>query len=161
MRFNTHDRTPRPKTSTLVKALFLISGGLLAVLLSFFAVYASITVKSVAPAVLVLPLPLLAILNLLTISDMKKAYVETTGDSITAVDHYFGVKKEKMIPKQEVFSTEILPGGAWRTRGLGFPLFNYIVFRDREGKYLCKVFYTPETMQYFEQYLKQSEENQA
>lgn len=161
MRFNTHDRTPRPNMSKTMKILFLINGGLIAAWLSFFAVYASITVKSIAPAVVVLPLPLLAAFILLTVSDMKKAYVEEAGDSVTVVDYYFGVKKEKTVPKRVIFQTEILPGGSWKTRGVGFPLCNYIVFEDREGKYLFKVFCTPETMRYFEQYLRRREEDRV
>ena len=154
MRFHTHDRTPRPKMSKLLKALFLISGGLLGGFFLFFAVYASITIKSIAPALIVAEIPLLAVLILIGIRDMNRAYVEINGDSIDVVDYYCFVKRKKSVSIQEIARMEILSRGSRKMRGLAYPLCSYLVFWDREGKYLFKLFYTPETMQYFEQLLK-------
>lgn len=140
--------------SKLLKALFLISGGLLGGFFLFFSVYASITIKSIAPALIVAEIPLLAVLILIGIRDMNRAYVEINGDSIDVVDYYCFVKKEKTVSIQEIARMEILSRGSWKMRGLANPLYSYLVFWDREGKYLFKVFNTPETMQYFEQLLK-------
>ena len=140
--------------SKLLKLLFLINGGLLGGLILFFAVYASITIKSFAPVLIVFGLSLLAASVLIGIRDMNHAYVEINGDSIDVVDYYCFVKREKMFSIQDIAHMEILSRGSWKMRGLAYPLCSYLVFSDRKGKYLFKVFYTPETMQYFEQCLK-------
>ena len=154
MRFNTHDRTPRPKMSKLLKILFLINGGLLGGVFSFSAVYCSITVKSIVPAVvIILPLLLIAVFVLIMIIAMKNAYIEVRADSITVVDYFVG-RREKTIPVQSISSAEILAGSSGRVSGFRFPFLSYLVFRDCEGKYLFKVICTPERAQYFERYLK-------
>ena len=96
MKLNTHDRTPRPKNSKLIKGLFLFCWLLIFsifCLLSFACFYYA---KSIVGGISVLLIPILMTAILLThIKDMERAYVEIIDDEISVVDYYWGVKKEK------------------------------------------------------------------
>lgn len=54
MRFNTHDRTPRPKTKKSLKILFGFMTGLFLGMFLFMAVVCSLEINSFVPAVVIL-----------------------------------------------------------------------------------------------------------
>ncbi len=96
MKLNTHDRTPRPKNSKLVKGLFIFCGILIYSifgLLSFACIYYAQSMIG-GIAVILIPIWLTAIIRI-PINDMEKAYVEIKDDGIYVVDYYWGIKKRK------------------------------------------------------------------
>lgn len=157
MRFNTHDRTPRPKTKKSLKILFCFLTGLFLGLFLFSAVVCSLEINSILPAVVILtPTILLTTLIAFDITDMSKAYVEIVKDKITVIDYYFNIRKEKIFFIQDIAYAEILLHSSMHVRGKRHGHgFSYIVFRDKNDKYMFKVLCTPESKQFFANYIKQ------
>ena len=83
MKLNTHDRTPRPKNSKLVKGLLVLCGTLsfsVFGLISFACFYYA---QSIIGGVFVILIPvLLTAIILVSIKDMEKAYVEIKENEI-------------------------------------------------------------------------------
>ena len=81
--------------------------------------------------VILIPIALTAII-LLHIKDMEKAYVEIKEDVIYVVDYYWGIKKEKHIPRSDITSAEICIGYSHKVKGYRFSFagMRYIVFRN-------------------------------
>lgn len=155
MRFHTHDRTPKTKMAKSAKAMLAVGFGLIFALFVFVAMVCSLCTNSIAPAVLILtPVFVLAILFTIVQKDMAKAFVEINNDTITVVDYYFGIKKEKSFLIHDIANAEILIGYSMRVRGYRYSNggCSYIVIRDNNGKYLFKIICVPETKQFFEKY---------
>ena len=154
MRFNTHDRTPRPKTGKLIKTLLAIC---MILVFSIFALGAFASVyyehNIIAGIIIILiPFAMTAIGSIL-ITDMLRAYVEIIDDSIVIVDYYFGIKKEKHYTFQDIESVKAELGYSFHTRGYRMRgIVQYLVFRGHKNKYLFKVAYFPETKEFFEKY---------
>ena len=109
------------------------------------------------PAVLIIgPFIVPAIIIFVTLKDMDRAYVEISDQRITVADYCFGVEQKKVFSMQDIASAEILPGSSLRLRGYRYDQMGsaYIVFRDRNGKYMFKILCVPETRQYFAGYLE-------
>ena len=158
MRFNTHNRTPKIKTKKSVKIMLTIGFGLIISLFLFMAIVCSLYINSVMPAVLILtPVLVLAILIAVSQKDMDRAFIEIVDDVITVTDYYFGIKKEKTFSMQDIGYTEVLIGSSMRIRGYRYSNagMTYIVFRDGNGKYMFKIICTPETKEFFKDYMKQ------
>ena len=156
MKLNTHDRTPRPQNSKLIKGLFVLCGVLMYSifgLLSFACFYYA---RSIFGGIFVMLIPIaLTAIILLHIKDMEKAYVEIKEDVIYVVDYYWGIKKEKHISRSDITSAEICIGYSCKVKGYRFSFggMRYIVFRNNK-KYLFKIIYLPETEEIFKQYLQ-------
>ena len=156
MKLNTHDRTPRPEDSKLIKGLFVLSSVLMYSifgLLSFACFYYA---NSFAGGVCVILIPaLLTIVVLIRIKDMEKAYVEIKGNVIYVVDYYWGVKKEQRFSFSDITSTEICVGYSNKVKGYrySFAGMRYIVFNQGE-KYLFKIICLPETKEIFGQFIR-------
>ena len=123
----------------------------------FMAVFLSIEVKSVTPAlVILLPFSALALWIHVITRDMEKAYVEITGDTITVVDYYYGVRKEKQFRTCDIVSTELLSGYSLRVRGYRHSYMGicYRIFRGEKGRYLFKLIDIPESSACFQRYLE-------
>ena len=157
MRFNTHDRTPKPKTKKSLKILLGFTGGLFLGMFLFMAVACSSEINSILPAVVILiPSILLTALIIFDLTDMSKAYIEIIEDKITVTDYYFNIRKEKNFFIQDIAYAEILRHSSMRVRGKRYVNgFSYIVFRNKNDKYMFKVLYTPESEQFFANYIKQ------
>ena len=158
MRFNTHDRTPKIKMAKSVKIMLAVGVGMIVVFLVFAVISCSFYANRIAPAVLMLtPMFVLAILLVMIQRDMAKAFVEINNDTITVVDYYFGIKKEKIFLSHDIANTEIIIGYSMRVRGYRYTSggCSYIVFRGDNGKYLFKIMYVPETKQFLEKYFNQ------
>ena len=157
MRFNTHDRTPKIETKKSVKIMLAFGFGLIIALFLFMAVVCSLYINSIMPALVILvPVLVLAILIVLTQMDMDKAYVEIVDDMIVVTDYYFGIKVEKVFSIRDIATAETLIGYSMRVRGYRYSIAGspYIVFRDKNRKYMFKVICVPETKQFFGRYLK-------
>lgn len=156
MRFNTHTRTPKPPLPKSVKIMLVVECVFLPAIFVVVSIAASFYTNSVFPAVLILtPVFTLTALFLVTQQDMERAYIEINGDTICAVDYYFGIKKEKSFLIQDIADAEIVLGYSWRIHGYRYSMcgYTYIVFRNNTGKYLFKVLCVPETKQFFDKYL--------
>ena len=155
MRFHTHDRTPKTKMAKSVKVMLAVAFGLMSALFVFLAMVCSLCTNSIAPAVLILtPVFVLAVLFTMVQKDMAKAYVEMNNDTITVVDYYFGIKKEKSFLIHDITNAEMIMGYSMRVRGYRYSYggCSYIVIRGNNGKYLFKIICVPETKQFFEKY---------
>lgn len=156
MKLNTHDRTPRPKTSKLIKGLFLFCGILLYSMFGLGAFVCFYYAQSIICGITVILIPiLLTAIILISISDMEKAYVEIKDHDIDVVDYYWGIKKEKHISFSDITSAEIHMGYSNKVKGCRFCIagIRYIVFRQ-DKKYLFKIIYLPETEEIFKQYIR-------
>ena len=156
MKLNTHDRTPRPRNSRLINALFVVCGILI------FGIFGSLSfacfyyAQSIVGGILVIFIPiLLTAIILVHIKDMKKAYVEITESGIYVADYYWGIKKEKHIAYSGITSAEIHLGYSYKVKGYRFSNIGmrYIVFK-KDHKYLFKIIALPETEELFKKYLK-------
>ena len=146
MRFNTHSRTPKNKTPKSVKLMLIGECGLLLAIFAFMAIVCSLYINSVAPAVLIItPVFILTAIFLVTQKDMEKEYIEINDDTISVVDYYFGIKKEKSFLIQDIANAEIVNGYSMRVHGYMYSMCGstYIVFRDNNDKYLFKVLCVP------------------
>ena len=155
MKLNTHDRTPRPKNSKLIKVLLVLCAILMFGifgLLSFACFYYA---KSFIGGISVILIPiLLTVIILIYIKDIEKAYIEIKENEIYVVDYYWGVKKEQRFSFSDITSAEICIGYSHKVKGyrLSFAGMRYIVFK-KDNKYLFKIIYLPETEKIFKQYL--------
>ncbi len=156
MKLNTHDRTPRPENSKLIKGLLILCGILIYSifgLLSFACFYYAQSMIG-GIAVILIPTSLTAII-LIHINDMEKAYIEIKDNDIYVVDYYWGIKKEKHISFSDITSAEIHIGYSNKVKGYRFRIagMRYIVFKQ-DKKYLFKIIYLPETEEIFKQYIR-------
>ena len=147
MKLNTHDRTPRPQNSKLIKGLFVLCCVLMYSifgLLSFACFYYA---KSIVGGISVILLPILMTAIILThIKDIERAYIEIQGNEIYVVDYYWGIKKEQRFSFSDITSAEIYSGYSHKVKGyrLSFAGMRYIVFK-KDNKYLFKIICLPET----------------
>ena len=154
MKLNTHDRTPRPKNSNLIKALFWLNAVLIYGMFGMGSFACFYYAQSVVGGITVMLLPFLMTAGILIpIKNMEKAYVEIKEDEIRVVDYYCGIKKEKHISVSDITSAKVLPGSSFKVKGVRIPQISYIVFRNNK-KYLFKIIYLPETEEIFKQYLQ-------
>ena len=157
MIFNTHDRTPKIKTGNAIKITLISVFGFMGVFFLFFAVYTSVFIQSILPAVIILiPIALIVAFVIVTTVDMNKAYVQIDGECITVVNYYFFVRKEKRFKFDEIKTAEIVPGMSLRVRGYRESSMgaSYIVFRNSDNKYLFKIINCPETNEFFVKYFQ-------
>ena len=154
MRFNTHDRTPRPKTGKLIKFLFAVCYILtfsIFVMGAFACIYYAHNII-VGIIMILLPLILTAFVAII-ITDMQRAYVEIIDDSIVVVDYYFGIRKEKRYTFKDIEKVKVELGYSFHTKGYCMRgIITYLVFRGQKNKYLFKVANFPETKEFFEKY---------
>jgi hypothetical protein len=156
MRFNTHNATPKIENQKSVKIILAICYSLVIALFLFMAIACSLYASSIMPAVVILtPFSLLTALIVTIQKDMGRAYVEVLSNTIAVVDYYLGIKKEKIFLKDDIASVDIQIGYSLQVRGYRYTNagMTYIVFRDNNAKYLFKIICTPETKEYFNDYL--------
>ncbi len=156
MKLNTHDRTPRPKNSILIKGLFVLCGVLMYGIFGLVSFACFYYAKSIVGGILVILVPILMTAIIFThIKDIERAYVEIIENEIYVVDYYWGVKKEKHISFSDITSAEICLGYSHKVKGyrLCFAGMRYIVFK-KDNKYLFKIICLPETEEIFKQYLQ-------
>ena len=158
MKLNTHDRTPRPKPlkSKLEIVLWVISAILICSFcgITIFAGFAYAETP-LAGVFLILLYAAMAIMILIPIKDIEKAYVEINANNIHIVDYYCGIKKEKLFSFSDITSAEICIGNSLKVKGYRISEMGiqYIVFRNGK-KYLFKIIHLPETEEIFKQYLQ-------
>ena len=159
MKFNTHNRTPKIETKKSVKILLYAGFGMVIVLFLFVAIVCSVYINSVMPAVVILaPIILIAMFIIITQKDMDKAFVEVVNGAITVTDYYFGIKKEKVFSAHNIGCADIFPGYSMRVRGYRYSNVGttYIVFFDKNGRYMFKILCVLETKEFFGAYLNSS-----
>ena len=156
MKLNTHDRTPRPENSKLIKGLFVLCGVLMYSIFGLGSFACFYYAKSIVGGIFIILIPVLMTALILThIKDMERAYVEINENEIHIVDYYWGIKKEKHISYADITSAEIHIGYSHKVRGYrwSFAGMQYIVFK-KDNKYLFKIIHLPETEEIFKQYLR-------
>ena len=156
MKLNTHDRTPRPENSKLIKGLFVLCGVLMYSIFGFVSFACFYYANSIAGGILVIMIPVLMTAIIFThIKDIERSYVEIQGNEIYVVDYYWGIKKEHRFSFFDITSAEICIGYSHKVKGyrLSFAGMRYIVFRNNK-KYLFKIIYLPETEEIFKKYLQ-------
>ena len=148
MKLYTHSTTPRPTMSKLLKILFLISAFLIYGMFALGAFACFFYGNSIAGGIMVIAIPIVmtAILFII-LSDINKAYIEFSDDDIRVVDYYFGIEKSKHYSKKEVCGYEIALGYSMKVRGyrISAGATQYIIFKDKNKKYLFKIFYHEQT----------------
>lgn len=156
MKLNTHDRTPRPENSKLIKGLLILCGILIYGIFGLMSFACFYYAQSMIGGISVILIPiLLTAIILIHINDMERAYVEIKDDDIHVVDYYWGIKKEKHISFSDITSAEIQMGYSNKVKGCRFSTagIRYIVF-EQDKKYLFKIIYLPETEKIFKQYIR-------
>ena len=156
MKLNTHDRTPRPENSKLIKGLFVLCGVLMYSIFGLASFACFYYANSIVGGIFIILIPVLMTALILThIRDIERAYVEIQGNEIYVVDYYWGIQKEKHFSFSDITSAEICIGYSQKVKGyrLSFAGMQYIVFK-KDKKYLFKVIYLPETEEIFKQYLQ-------
>ena len=156
MKLNTHDRTPRPKDSKLVKGLLMLCGILMLSIFGLASFACFYYAKSIMGGISVILIPILMTAVILThIKDMKRAYVEIIDDEISVVDYYWGIKKEKHFTFSDITSAEICIGYSHKVKGYRYSGLGmrYIVFRN-DNQYLFKIIALPQTEELFQKYLE-------
>lgn len=156
MKVFTHhsgEKKPLPRSYKILMAVCL---SITPCSILFLAVVLSIEVKSVTPALIILlPFAAIALWVHVITRDMEKAYVEITDDTITVVDYYYGVRKEKQFRTCDIVSTEVISGYSLRVRGYRHSYMGicYRIFRGEKGRYLFKLIDIPESAASFQRYL--------
>ena len=156
MKLNTHDRTPRPQNSKLIKGLFVLCGVLMYSIFGLVSFACFYYANSIVGGIFIILIPVLMTALILTHNkDMERAYVELNENEIHIVDYYWGIKKEKHISYADITSAEICIGYSHKVRGYrwSFAGMRYIVFK-KDNKYLFKIIHLPETEEIFKQYLQ-------
>ena len=156
MKLNTHDRTPRPENSKLIKGLFVLCGVLMYSIFGLVSFACFYYANSIVGGIFIILIPVLMTALILThIRDIERAYVEIQGNEIYVVDYYWGIQKEKHFSFSDITSAEICIGHSQKVKGyrLSIAGMQYIVFK-KDKKYLFKVIYLPETEEIFKQYLQ-------
>lgn len=154
MRFNTHERMPKEQAATTEK---IILGVVILLLCSFFAVLSWAVFKSEGVALLAKMwacILLIFCLAAVLLTDVTRAYVEVVGETITTVDYYFFIKREKQFDRRDVCRAAVWSRSSEWIRGYALKGKYYIIFRDQNGKYLFKVLACPETVRFFEDFTK-------
>ena len=157
MLFNTHSRTPKIKTGKALKALLIFSYSFVIALFLLLSTTLSLISQSIVPALIILiPVAFIAAFVIVSTIDMNKAYIQIDGDNIIVVDYYFFSRKEKCFTIDEIKKAEITRGCSFRVRGYRYSMmnFSYIIFRNKNNKYLFKVICSPETYAFFGQYFE-------
>lgn len=149
MKLNMHDHTPRRSLSRFQKVMFLLSAVLLYSIPVLLACCLFYYERNILAGILTLVVPIaLVAVAAIPFVDMSRSYVEFDGDTVTVVDYYCFLKKEKRFNICQIDSTESLLANSFRMRGrrMGYNFFTvrYIVFRDRNGRYLFKILETAE-----------------
>lgn len=155
MKLNTHDRTPRPQNSKLIKGLFVLCSVLMCGIFGLVSFACFYYAKSIVGGIFVILVPILMTAIIFThIKDIERAYVEIIENEICAVDYYWGIKREKHISFSDITSAEICMGYSHKVKGyrLSFAGMRYIVFK-KDNNYLFKIIDLPETEEIFKQYL--------
>ena len=150
LKFNTHEKTPRPKDSKLTKTLLslvYILPGIIFLLASFCCFYYAHSIVG-GICILLLYIVLYGLFTVL-VSDLYKAHVEIIGNKIHIVDYYFGFKKEKFFTFDDIAFGTFDSG----VRGVRDRRCCYLVFKDHKRKYLFKIICLPETAAIFEKYI--------
>ena len=156
MKLNTHNRTPRPKNSKLVKGLLLFCWLLMFSIFCLGSFACFYYAKSIAGGISVLLIPILMTVIILNhIKDMERAYVEIIDDKISVVDYYWGVKKEKHFTFSDITSAEICIGYSHKVKGYRHSTagMKYIIFKNGDN-YLFKIIALPETEEIFKDYIR-------
>ena len=156
MKLNTHDRTPRPKNSKLVKGLLLFCLLLMFSIFCLGSFACFYYAKSIAGGISVLLIPFLMTAIILThMKDIERAYVEIIDDKISVVDYYWGVKKEKHFTFSDITSAEIHTGYSHKVKGYRHSTagMKYIIFKNGDN-YLFKIIALPETEEIFIEYIQ-------
>ena len=156
MKLNTHDRTPRPENSKLIKGLFVLCGVLMYSIFGLVSFACFYYAKSIVGGILVILAPILMTAIIFThIKDIERAYVEIIENEIYVVDYYWGIKKEKHFSFSDITSAEIHLGYSHKVKGYRFSIagMRYIVCK-RDKQYLFKIIYLPETEEIFQRYIK-------
>lgn len=154
MRFNTHDRTPRPPLKNWWKITFGVTMALIYSIFVLAAVVGCVEERSPMPALVILPIPLfMTAVMAIVYFDTTKAYVEIDSDRIHVVDYYFSIKKEKFFSLREIESAERVSGHSFFLHGYRNRFADYLLFRGANRKYLFKIFYCPETKAFFHEFI--------
>ena len=157
MLFNTHNRTPKVITNKTLKIMLICCYSLVGAFFLVFAIVTSIAIHSITPALVILiPVVSLVIFFIVTTTDMNKAYIKIDGNTITVVDYYFFVKKERVFLINQIKKAEIALGYSLKVHGYRHSMmgFTYIVFKDENNKYLFKVINCPKSNEYFSKYFE-------
>lgn len=155
MKLNTHERTPRPKNSKLITALFVLCFVLVYVMFGLGAFACIYYGKSVIGGLFVIAILVFCTLVIcIPFFDMKKAYIEIVDNNIYVVDYYLGIKKEKRFLVSDITSAEVVSGYSnivkgYRMREAGI---QYIIFKNGK-EYLFKMICLPETKEIFKKYI--------
>lgn len=155
MKFNTHDRTPRPPLKKWWKITFGVAVALMYSLFVLFAVVSTVEYCSPMPALVILPIPVfMTAVIAIEYFDTTKAYVEIDGDRIHVVNWFFGIKKEKFFFLREIESVKRVSGYSPFLHGYRYRFAEYLLFRGANRKYLFKLFYCPETEAFFREFIE-------
>lgn len=156
MKLNTHNRTPKPKDSKLVKGLLILCSILIYSLFILFSFVCIFYAQSFTGGIFVMMIPILmTAIIFIPIKDMEKAHIEIKENEIYVIDYYWGIKAEKHILLSDITHTEICSGYSLKVKGYRFNFtgMRYIVFMHNK-KYLFKIIDTPETEKIFKQYIR-------
>ena len=156
MKLNTHDRTPRPENSKLIKGLFVLCGVLMYSIFGLVSFACFYYANSIVGGIFIILIPVLMTALILTHNkDMERAYVELNENKIHIVDYYWGIKKEKHFALSDITSAEICIGYSHKVKGYRFSFsgMRYIVFKNGD-KYLFKIIALPETEDIFKEYIR-------
>ena len=152
MRLNTHRETPPRKTPRIVIALLILLVVMLVSMIVTVFILLILDNEIILGVVILSIFALLFTLAAFRLCDVEKAYVEILEDRIIVVDFYFSIEKTRSYTKEQIDNYYISYGyGDLRFIGYRYAWSEYIVFNDKNNKYLFKIFCNDVTKEAFKE----------
>lgn len=141
MKIYIHSQTPKPKMSKTTKIMFIITSSLFLSMFLLAAFVCFFIANSIIGGIILILIPIfLFALVYFSITDLEKAYIEICEDHIVAVGFFAGISKIKRFQKDDIHSYKF-PKSLDRIPGAKLKFVRYIVFYDKNGKYLFKIYH--------------------
>ena len=141
MKIYIHSQTPKPKMSKTIKIMFIITSSLFLSIFLLAAFVCFFIANSIIGGIILILIPIfLFALVYFSITDLEKAYIEICEDHIVAVEFFAGISKIKRFQKDDIQSYKFSKS-LDRIPGTKLKFVRYIVFYDKNGKYLFKIYH--------------------
>ena len=161
MRFYTHEETPPRPASAQAKALLIIGLLLTYGISGYFTIFMwqehDHILFRLFPAIAAAAFTFIVVF---ICYDLSKAYVEIRDQTVTVVDYYCFIKRQRHFAVQEIATVEEV-FDIWGLHGYHLRSYHYLYFLDDRGKYLFKIIDLASTREQILQYLPHLEREKS